>query len=113
GGAPPPLAPPLCPEPTPRMVRPPEAASTDAAAEAVMAGWRVTRFVTHVASRTREVAEAASVIAIHGSMALPGVSAMPTMSKPCSSPRHAMLVVYSGVYGQKKNPKRMAPRVRA
>jgi len=64
------------------MVRPPEERSTDAAAEAVMDGWRVTRFVTQVASRTREVAEAASVMATHGSMALPGVSAMPTMSKP-------------------------------
>src|SRR5215467_496982 len=109
-GAAPTLATPLCPEPTPRMVRPPEAMSTDAAADAVMAGWRVTRFVTHVASRTREVAEAASVIATHGSMALPGVSAMPTMSKPCSSPRRAMRSVYSGVYGQKKNPTRMRPR---
>jgi hypothetical protein len=66
-----------------------------------------------VASRAREVAEAASVIATHGSMALPGVSAMPTMSKPCSSPRRAMRTVYSGVYGQKKNPKRMALRLRA
>src|ERR1700746_2898342 len=64
----------------------------------------------HVASWTREVAEAARVMATHGSMALPGVSAMPTMSKPCSSPRRAMRSVYSGVYGQKKNPARMRPR---
>ncbi len=95
------------------MVRPPEARSTDAAADAVMDGWRLTRLVTQVASRTRDVAETASVIATHGSIALPGVSAMPTMSKPCSSPRRAMRAVYSGVYGQKKNPKRMGPRVRA
>src|SRR5215510_15331377 len=51
-------------------------------------------------------------MATHGSMALPGVSAMPTRSKPCSSPRRAMRSVYSGVYGQKKNPTRMRPRSR-
>ena len=95
-GTPPMLATPLCPAPMPRMVRPPEARSAEAAAEAVMDGWRVTRFVTHVASRTRVVAAMASVMATHGSMALPGVSAIPTMSKPYSSPRRAICVVYSG-----------------
>src|SRR5229473_339362 len=106
-GAPPTLATPLCPAPIPRMVRPPAARSTEAAAEAVIDGWRVTRLVTHVASRTREVAAAARVMATHGSSALPGVSAMPTRSKPSSSPRRAMRAVYSGVYGQKKKPTRI------
>src|SRR5690349_14416955 len=106
-GAPPTLATPLWPAPIPRMVRPPAAASTDAAAEAVMDGCRVTRLVTHVARRTREVAPAAMVMATHGSSALPGVSAMPTTSKPSSSPRRAMRAVYSGVYGQKKKPTRI------
>ena len=41
------------------MVRPPAAASTEAAAEAVIDGWRVTRLVTQVASATRDVAAAA------------------------------------------------------
>jgi len=67
------------------------------AADAVMEGWRVTRLVTHVARVTRDVAAAASVMATHGSSALPGVSAMPTRSKPRSSPRRAMRAVYSGV----------------
>src|SRR5215510_1324748 len=107
-GALPTFATPLCPAPMPSTLRLPETTSTDAAADAVTEGCRVTRLVTHVASRMREVAEAAMVMATHGSMALPGVSAMPTMSKPCSSPRRAMRTVYSGVYGQKKNPKRMA-----
>src|SRR5215471_11901954 len=94
----------------PSTLRPPETTSTEAAADAVTEGCRVTRLVTHVARRTREVAAAARVMATHGSMALPGVSAMPTMSKPCSSPRRAIRSVYSGVYGQKKNPTRMRPR---
>ncbi len=105
--APPTLVTPLCPAPMPRMVRPSAAASTEAAAEAVMAGCRVTRLVTHVASRTRDVAAAAIVMATHGSRALPGVSAMPTRSKPSSSPSRAMRAVYSGVYGQKKKPTRI------
>src|SRR5215831_7074930 len=94
----------------PSTLRPPETTSTEAAADAVTEGWRVTRLVTHVARRTREVTAAARVMATHGSMALPGVSAMPTMSKPCASPRRAMRSVYSGVYGQKKNPTRIRPR---
>src|SRR5215469_17027665 len=94
----------------PSTLRPPETTSTDAAADAVTEGCRVTRLVTHVASGMCEVTEAAKVMATHGSMALPGVSAMPTMSKPWSSPRRAMRSVYSGVYGQKKNPTRMRPR---
>ena len=106
-GAPPTLATPLCPAPIPRMVRPPAATSTEAAAEAVMEGCRVTRLVTQVARRTREVAAAAMVMATHGSSALPGVSAMPTRSKPSSSPRRAMRAVYSGVYGQKRKPTRI------
>src|SRR5262249_17548720 len=109
-GALPTFATPLCPAPMPSTLRLPETTSTDAAADAVTEGCRVTRLVTHVASRMREVAEAAMVMATHGSMALPGVSAMPTMSKPCSSPRRAMRSVYSGVYGQKKNPTRMRLR---
>src|SRR5215831_1457656 len=94
----------------PSTLRPPETTSTEAAADAVTEGWRVTRLVTHVARRTREVTAAARAMATHGSMALPGVSAMPTMSKPCASPRRAMRSVYSGVYGQKKNPTRIRPR---
>ena len=112
-GAPPTLATPLCPAPTPRMVRPPAAASTEAAAEAVIDGWRVTRLVTQVAIATRDVAAAARVMATHGSSALPGVSAMPTSSKPSSSPSRAMRAVYSGVYGQKKKPKRIELPLRA
>src|SRR5260370_38660323 len=46
-------------------------------------------------------------MATHGSSALPGVAAMPTGSKPSSSPRRAMRAVYSGVYGQKKKPTRI------
>ncbi len=49
-------------------------------------------------------------MATHGSSALPGVSAMPIRSKPVSSPSRAMRAVYSGVYGQKKKPKRMESR---
>src|SRR5262249_11038491 len=109
-GALPTFATPLCPAPMPSTLGPPETTSTDAAADAVTEGCRVTRLVTHVARRTREVTAAARVMATHGSMALPGVSAMPTMSKPCASPRRAMRSVYSGVYGQKKNPTRIRPR---
>src|SRR5262245_36030143 len=111
-GAPPTFATPLCPAPTPRIVRPPAATSTDAAADAVMAGWRVSRLVTQLARRTRWLAPAARVMATHRSMALPGVSATPTRSKPRSSPSRTIRVVYSGVYGQKKNPTFTARRPR-
>ena len=57
-GAPPTLVTPLWPAPIPRMVRPWEATSTEAAADAVMDGCRETRFVTHAASRMRETLHA-------------------------------------------------------
>src|SRR5437762_450713 len=89
-------------------MRPPETASTEAAAPAVIAGWRDEKFVTQAARPTRSVRVAASVSATHGSIALPGVSAMPTRSQPRRSPSVAMRAVYSGVHGQKKKPKRGA-----
>ena len=42
------------PAPIPRIIRPPEISSTVAAAAAVIAGWRVSGFVTAVPSRSRD-----------------------------------------------------------
>ncbi len=94
----------LWPVPSPRMNRPPLAASSDAAADAVTSGCREMRFVTHAASVTRSVHAAAMPSATHRSIALPGVSATPTRSKPRRSPSVAIRVVYAGSYGQKKKP---------
>ena len=71
---------PLWPTPTPSTVRPGASRSTDAIEAAATAGWRVTRFVTQTATRARCVSVARSVVATQGSIAMPGVSAMPTMS---------------------------------
>jgi hypothetical protein len=49
----------------PSRRRPPETSSTEAAAPAVIAGWRVARFVTQAARPTRAVRVAASVSATH------------------------------------------------
>src|SRR6267378_7843541 len=81
-------------------------ASTDAAAPAVIAGWRVARLVTQAARPTRWVRVAARVSATQRSIALPGVSAMPRRSHPSRSASPAMRAVYSGDHGQKKKPKR-------
>jgi hypothetical protein len=75
---------------------PPESRSSDAAAPAVMAGSRVAKFVTQLASRTRVLSVAACARATHTSMALPGVSAMPTRSHPCSSPSRTMRATSAG-----------------
>src|SRR5438309_1293654 len=83
-------------------------ASTDAAAPAVIAGWRVARLVTQAARPTRSVRVAARVSATQRSIALPGVSAMPRRSQPSRSASRAMRDVYSGDHGQKKKPKRAA-----
>ncbi len=91
------LVTPLWPVPTPRISRPPLSASTEAAAPAVMAGARVTKLVTHAASETRSVRSAARASATHTSIALPGVSAMPTRSQPRDSPSDTMRAVYAGV----------------
>ena len=42
--------------------------------------WRLTRLVTQIATRVRRVARATSAADTHGSMALPGVSAMPIIA---------------------------------
>ena len=70
------FATPLWPVPMPRTMRPPEIASTEAAAPAVMAGWREDRLVTHAASVTRSVRVAASV------RAKPSSRSMFAMAKP-------------------------------
>lgn len=83
----------LCPVPTPSMNRPPHTAASDVAADAVTSGWRETKLVTQAASGTRSVCAAATPSATHRSMALPGVSAMPTRSKPRRSPSAAIRAV--------------------
>ena len=71
---------PLCPAPMPRIARPGAIRSSEGIAAAETAGCRVTRLVTHSATSARLVACAAIVAATQGSIALPGVSAMPIMS---------------------------------
>jgi hypothetical protein len=87
---------PLWPDPTPSTTRSGASRSTDAAAVAVIAGCRVVTLVTHSATLARWVFWAATVVATHASMALPGVSAIPTIAKPSASPSDAMRRVYSG-----------------
>src|ERR1051326_6558855 len=86
------------------MKRPFDTAWSDAAADAVTTGWRETKFVTHAASVTRSVRAAATPSATQRSIALPGVPATPTRSKPSRSPSAAIRAVYAGSYGQKKKP---------
>ncbi len=62
------------------MARPGASRSSEAIAAADTAGWREARFVTQSAMRARAVTSATIVAAIHGSIALPGVSAMPIMA---------------------------------
>src|SRR5262249_3659228 len=71
---------PLWPTPMPSTARPGARSSIDAIEAADTAGWRVTRLLTHTATRPGRVGAAPSVVATHGSIALPGVSAIPTMS---------------------------------
>ena len=71
---------PLWPAPMPSTQRPSARRSSEAIEAAETAGWRVTRFVTQSATRARSHASATIVAATHGSIALPGVSAMPIMS---------------------------------
>jgi len=73
---------PLCPVPRPRIARPGASRSSEAIAAADAAGCRDSRLLTQSATRARPVSCAIIVAATHGSIALPGVSAMPTMSKP-------------------------------
>ena len=61
-----------------------------------MAGSRVARLVTQLASRTRVVSVAAWVRATQTSIALPGVSAIPTRSQPCDSPSRTMRSTSAG-----------------
>jgi hypothetical protein len=51
--------------------------SSEAIAAAETAGWRETKLLTQIASLDRSVASATIVAATHGSIAFPGVSAMP------------------------------------
>jgi hypothetical protein len=71
---------PLWPAPMPSTARPPEMWSSEAMAAALTAGWRVSRLVTHSARRARRDARATTAADTQGSMALPGVSAMPIMA---------------------------------
>jgi hypothetical protein len=64
----------------PSTARPGARRSTEAIEAAAIAGWRVTRLVTHTATRARRTCSARIVVATQGSIAMPGVSAMPTMS---------------------------------
>jgi hypothetical protein len=64
----------------PSSARPFDTWSSEAIAAAVTAGWRVRRLVTHSAIRARRDARATIVADTHGSIALPGVSAMPIMA---------------------------------
>ncbi len=100
---------PLCPLPRPRIVRPGARRSSEAIAAAKTAGWRDSRLVTHNAIRARSTVCATIVAATHGSIALPGVSAMPIRSKPCRSAEAAMRRTRSGVNGQKKKPICISP----
>ena len=70
---------PLWPTPMPSTARPGASRSSDAIEAADTAGCRVARFVTQSATRARRVSAATSVAATHGSIALPGVSAIPTI----------------------------------
>ena len=71
---------PLCPAPSPSTIRPGASRSNDETAAAETAGWRDERLVTQSAIRDRRTSRATIVAATHGSIALPGVSAMPIMS---------------------------------
>ena len=71
---------PLWPTPMPSTARPGASRSIDAIEAAAMAGCRVTRLVTHTATRARRTFSARIVVATQGSIAMPGVSAMPIMS---------------------------------
>jgi hypothetical protein len=71
---------PLCPAPMPSTARPFDIWSSEAIAAALTAGWRVNRLVTQSATRVCREARATSVADTHGSMALPGVSAMPIIA---------------------------------
>ncbi len=73
---------PLLPAPMPSTARPPLSTSIEAIAAAVVAGWREVRLVTHSATCGCFVCSASSAALTHGSIALPGVSATPIMSKP-------------------------------
>ena len=88
---------PLCPVPRPRIARPGANRSSEAIAAAEVAGWRDSRLLTQSAMRARRVFSATIVAATHGSIALPGVSAMPIMSKPWRSAAAAIRRTRSGL----------------
>jgi hypothetical protein len=71
---------PLYPAPRPRTARPGAKRSSEAIAAADAAGCRDSTLLTQIATRGWAVAAATNAAATHGSMALPGVSATPTMS---------------------------------
>jgi len=71
---------PLCPAPMPSTARPFARWSREAIAAALTAGWRLMRLVTQMATRARRQARATIAADTQGSMALPGVSAMPIMA---------------------------------
>ena len=71
---------PLCPAPMPSTARPFEMWSSEAIAAALIAGCRVMRLVTQSATRARRATRATIAADTHGSMAFPGVSAMPIMA---------------------------------
>jgi hypothetical protein len=52
----------------------------EATAAALTAGWRVRRLVTHSAIRVRREASATPAAETQGSIAFPGVSAMPIIA---------------------------------
>ena len=71
---------PLWPAPMPSTARPFETWSSEAIAAALTAGCRVRRLVTQSATRARREARATIAADTQGSIALPGVSAMPIMA---------------------------------
>jgi hypothetical protein len=71
---------PLCPAPMPSTARPFDTWSSEAIAAALTAGCRVRMLLTQIATRVFWEARATIVADTHGSMALPGVSAMPIIA---------------------------------
>jgi len=64
----------------PSTARPFDTWSSEATAAAVIAGCRVSRLVTQTATRARRETRATIAADTQGSMAFPGVSAMPIMA---------------------------------
>jgi quercetin dioxygenase-like cupin family protein len=75
----------LSPLPTPSTNRPAASSATVAAAAAVTAGWRVSKFVTQVPSRIRDVRSAARASAAHTSRHRNRESGIHATAKPAAS----------------------------